>query len=499
MFFRRAVLSARVYVLTLAATAALASPASAENGDIVLYASDVTTTVGNWSVTSSGDAANGVTMTSEPYGWSSWDTALANPSDYFEASFTAPANVQYHVWLRLRAAGNSKWSDSVWVQFSDALDAGGAGVHRIGSGDGLLVNLEACKDCGHSGWGWQDRAYWLQQANVIQFSTSGTHRIRVQTREDGVQVDQIVLSAANYMFSAPGSVANDSTILPASNDAGGDSTTNVSYEPAPAPPASPAAATPAPPVAVDSQGTSISVVTWNIQVNDPSADHARAVMAQIAAMSPQPQVVVIEEAHRSQYGTYIDELQARTGRAWSGDMLTHCAPGAWTGSTCASPEDEGVAVFSSFPVIDSSSGWLPYADAWHSARAAVRLAINVNNTPVQVFGVHLQPDYPSARYASMSLLKGWAAGYSTPQLVAGDFNADMDQIDTTSGMAPNFVDSWALVGSGSGFTGFVPGPTMKLDYWFSDASGGAVPEWTYVNTGTWASDHYPVVAQYRIR
>ena len=76
----------------------------------------------------------------------------------------------------------------------------------------------------------------------------------------------------------------------------------------------------------------------------------------------------------------------------------------------------------------------------------------------------------------MALLKEWAAGASTPQLVAGDFNADMDQIDTTAGMAPNFVDSWPLVGSGPGLTAFVPGPTMKLDYWFSDASGAAYPD-----------------------
>ncbi len=126
MFFRRAVLSAGLYALALAATAALATPASAANGDIVLNASDVTAIAGNWSVAGSDDAASGITMTSVPYGWSSWDTALANPADYFEASFTAPANVPYHVWLRLRAAGNSKWSDSVWVQFSDALDQGGS-------------------------------------------------------------------------------------------------------------------------------------------------------------------------------------------------------------------------------------------------------------------------------------------------------------------------------------------------------------------------------------
>ncbi len=385
----------------------------------------------------------------------------------------------------------------MWLQFSDARDSAGTPRFAIGSVDGLLINLENCKDCGHSGWGWQDRAYWLPQTSVVQFQNSGTHRIRVQTREDGVEIDQIVLSAATYLTSAPGPVANDATLVQASSGSG----------PVAAPLPTPAAPTPAPTIPPaptsttgNTQGTSISVVTWNVRVDAPSTAHARAVMTTLAAMSPQPQVVVIQEAHRSQYNTYIAELQSRTGRTWAGAMLTHCAPGGWNGTTCASPEDEGVAVFSSFPVIDSGTRWLPYADAWHSARAAVRLAINVNNVPVQVFGTHLQVGNAAARNASMAVLKQWASASAAPQLAAGDFNADMDQIDTTSGMAPNFVDSWALVGSGAGFTYPVPGPTMKLDYWFADASGRAVPQWTYVHTGTGSvSDHYPVFAQYRIR
>ncbi|MFN7913970.1 MAG: endonuclease/exonuclease/phosphatase family protein [Vicinamibacterales bacterium] len=497
MLFHRAV-RAGLSAVAIVATAFVASPVSAANGDIVLHASDVTGISGNWSVTATSGAAGGSSIVSADRGWSSVDAPVANPHDYFEASFTAPANVRYHVWVRMRAAGNSKWNDSVWLQFSDARDAAGNPRYAIGTADGLLVNLENCKDCGHASWGWQDKAYWLQQANVVQFQNGGTHRIRVQTREDGVAVDQIVLSAATYLTSAPGPVANDTTLLQASSNAGTVATPVTT--PAPAPPAT---ATPAPtpaPSAGIAQGTSISVVTWNVRVDDSSAAHARAVMATLAAMSPQPQVVVIQEAHRSQYGTYIAELQARTGRTWAGAMETHCARGGWNGSTCTSPEDEGVAVFSSLPVIDSSLRWLPYADAWHSARAAVRLAINVNNVPVQVFGTHLQVGNASARNASMAVLKQWASAWPAPQLAAGDFNADMDQIDTTSGMAPNFVDSWALVGSGAGFTYPLPSPTMKLDYWFADASGRAVPEWTYVHTGTGsASDHYPVFAQYRIR
>ena len=84
--------------------------------------------------------------------------------------------------------------------------------------------------------------------------------------------------------------------------------------------------------------------------------------------------------------------------------------------------------------------------------------------------------------------------------MGGDFNADPDQIDTPSGMSPNFVDSWSIVGSGRGFTAFTPSPTMKLDYWFSDASGKATPNWSSVVTATGTvSDHFPVQASFTIR
>ena len=90
----------------------------------------------------------------------------------------------------------------------------------------------------------------------------------------------------------------------------------------------------------------------------------------------------------------------------------------------------------------------------------MRAAIDVSGTTVQVFATHLQTgsctDVAQARYNSMSQLKSWAASYSQPQIVAGDFNADMDQIDTTLGMLPNFVDSWAVVGSGKGFSARPP-------------------------------------------
>ena len=77
--------------------------------------------------------------------------------------------------------------------------------------------------------------------------------------------------------------------------------------------------------------------------------------------------------------------------------------------------------------------------------------------------------------------------------MAGDFNADPNQIDTTSGMSPTFVDTWSVVGSGAGYSAFGPSPTMKLDYWFTDSGGRAQPISSQVFYGAGAtSDHYPV-------
>lgn len=201
-------------LMTVSLVALPARPAFA--ADIVLYASDVTFMTGGASRVSSTTGAGGQLITTPDNGFATLNAPLASPSQYLEASFQADAAQTYHVWLRLRATANSKWNESVWVQFTNALTVVGAVQWRIGSTSGLLVNLERCSGCGVSGWGWQDRAWWTGQSPLVRFSSSGTQTIRIQTREDGVQVDQIVLATASspYYNAAPGSAVNDSTILP---------------------------------------------------------------------------------------------------------------------------------------------------------------------------------------------------------------------------------------------------------------------------------------------
>lgn len=196
--------------MVVSGTAAWASTSD----DVVLYTAETTTVYGNWAATTSEGAAGGRSMASRDLGWSRTNAPLASPTNYFEMSFTASADTTYRVWLRLRAAGNSKWNDGVWVQFSDSTLTTGTAIYRIGTTSGLMVNLEPCSGCGTSGWGWQNTAYWLTQATEVRFASTGQHTIRIQTREDGVEVDQVVLSPVTYATNAPGPMANDTTIVP---------------------------------------------------------------------------------------------------------------------------------------------------------------------------------------------------------------------------------------------------------------------------------------------
>jgi hypothetical protein len=199
---------------TLALLAATSSSRllSAAASDIVLYSSDVSVIAGLWTRASSTTGAGGQKMTTPNTGLVSGP--LAAPTHYFEASFDAPAATTYHVWLRLRAGGDSTANDSVWVQFSDGVDSAGVQRWRIGTTAALLVNLEDCVGCGVSGWGWQDNVSWTGGTALVRFATSGRHTIRVQVREDGIDVDQIVLSPSTWLSTAPGAVRNDTTIVP---------------------------------------------------------------------------------------------------------------------------------------------------------------------------------------------------------------------------------------------------------------------------------------------
>lgn len=197
------------------ATTAPPPPPPSGIKEIVLYAADATTVAGPWRLENDSTAAAGRRAWIPDMGVPKVVTPLADPSGYVEFTFNADAGRAYRLWIRGMAERNDWSNDSAHIQFSGAVDAQGTPIYRIGTTNAAQFLLESCSGCGVAGWGWEDHAWGAGvMAPVLYFATTGPQRIRVQNREDGLSIDQIVLSAERYLNAAPGSGKLDSTIVP---------------------------------------------------------------------------------------------------------------------------------------------------------------------------------------------------------------------------------------------------------------------------------------------
>lgn len=186
--------------------------------EIVLHIGEMwsTFTHGNWQQVADSTAGSGMALHDVNAGAPKVTMPLANPSSYADIGFAADPTQTYKLWVRLKADGNQPTNDSLWLQFSDAVDGGGR-TFAPGSTSGIEVVLEECSGCGESGWGWRDEA-WGQRDLIgtltLRFPKGGWQTLRLQSREDGVSIDQVVLSSEKYLTNRPGTVKNDNTILP---------------------------------------------------------------------------------------------------------------------------------------------------------------------------------------------------------------------------------------------------------------------------------------------
>lgn len=190
-------------------------PAECTAGEVVMYTGNPESQNG-WSSVADTAAAGGVRLFNPDAGAPKLLNPSATPANAFELDFTADAQTDYRVWFRGKALNDFWGNDSVFVQFSDSVNSSNVATWRIGTTSATTVNLEDCSGCGLKGWGWQDNGWGVGvMGPVVRFASSGSHTIRVQVREDGLSIDQIVLSATTYLNAAPGGLKNDATILPA--------------------------------------------------------------------------------------------------------------------------------------------------------------------------------------------------------------------------------------------------------------------------------------------
>jgi hypothetical protein len=172
---------------------------------------------GTWAAVADATAASGVRAHVANLGAPKVLQPIPFPDGLVAVTFVADPTQVYKLWVRLKADGNSWSNDSIWMQFTGATDLNGTPKYEIGSTSGLAINLEECTNCGVSGWGWEDDGWGAVNKNgvLLRFPAGGEQMLWIQTREDGVSVDQIVLSAQKYRTTRPGAAKNDQTILPA--------------------------------------------------------------------------------------------------------------------------------------------------------------------------------------------------------------------------------------------------------------------------------------------
>jgi hypothetical protein len=193
----------------------LAPQASAS--DIVIYGRSASVISGAWRLVQDSAAAGGLRITHPDALEPRLYTPLAQPVNYFEITTTVVAGQPYRLWLRGKADLDSRKNDAVYLQFSGAVDVAGNPIDRIGTTSGELVEIEECVGCGLRNWGWQDNGMGVGVlGRLLYFAQTGVQTIRIQTAQDGLSIDQIVLSPSTYLTGAPGAVRKDTTILPES-------------------------------------------------------------------------------------------------------------------------------------------------------------------------------------------------------------------------------------------------------------------------------------------
>lgn len=460
---------------TTSPSATAATPDS--NGDITMGAAYVSRVSGRWAVQADSSAIGSQVVRHPDGGLAKITTAAGSPTHFFEMTFRADAGKAYRVWIHGRADNDYWGNDSVHVQFSDSVTSSGSATYRIGTTSATEVNLEECNGCGLSGWQWQDNGYGSGVlGSRIYFATTGVHTIRVQTREDGLAIDRIVLSPSTYMSVSP------------SGSGGGSSGGGTAPPPPPPPPPT------------DTSTTTLKLLDWNIHhgVGTDGVYDIDRIATWIARTGAN--VVSLNEVEKytgwgneDQPARFASLLRSKTGKTWYYNFATR------NGST----NGQGNLLLSTFPIDSSGDHLLSYT------RSVAQIRLTINGRTVNIFSTHLDADSGSYRTTQIAELKSWMSSFPEQRVVAGDFNAWPGAAEIT-GMTSGHYDTWAVAtanGTAVAYSGNEAGNTRnsRIDYVFQSKGATSLVVTasqvfdTRDSSGVMPSDHRPVMTTFTVR
>jgi hypothetical protein len=104
------------------------------------------------------------------------------------------SGVPYRCWVHMKVGTpkGASQANTLFVQFTDAVDKANKDVLKPGTNDSLAVRGPA-----REGW------TWVGSERMIYFRTSGEVTVRVQAGAEGVGFDQLVLSPARFLAKPP--------------------------------------------------------------------------------------------------------------------------------------------------------------------------------------------------------------------------------------------------------------------------------------------------------
>ncbi|MEO8078186.1 MAG: endonuclease/exonuclease/phosphatase family protein [Acidobacteriota bacterium] len=473
----------------------------AGRAEIVIYANRATVVSGAWSLVTDATAAGGARLATPDAGVPKLLTPLASPVHYFDLTFTPEAGRAYHLWIRSKAQNDSWTNDSVFVQFSGAKTASGAARYRIGTASAMTYSLEEAANAGESGWGWQDDAYGYGALGESIYFDGTVQTIRVQGREDGLSIDQIVLSSATYAGRSPGAAKNDTTILAATDAVAPVPGPVVTPVPVPTPVPTP---TPTPTPTPVPTGSTLRVLEWNTHHGgfSPNNTYDPDRLATFI-VSTRADVVMLTEiekftgwGNQDQPALYKALLEQKTGRTWYSVFGQEF--GQWDAN------GKGNLILSTYPLISTGR----YELMNNYDRNVVEADITVNGRNVTLLLTHLDPDSPALRLVQAKEITSWAGSLPQNRILAGDFNAWPDQTSIAH-FNTTYYDSWTVAAAAGTATSFVgnTGETKngRIDYIMHSkqstnlfVTSSQVFDTRDAN-GMMASDHRPLLTIFEVR
>lgn len=456
--------------------------------DVVIPVATAAAPRGDWQVVTDSTAAGGARLSNPDRGAAKLAYPSAAPADYFDITFTAEAGRGYRLWVRGQAENDAWSNDSIFVQFDGSLNATGAPAYRIGTTDATVVCIEQGNGQGLAEWGWSDNG-WDSAGPLIYFAKTGPQTLRVQLREDGVSIDQIVLSSQKYLSTAPGAAKYDATILT------GESTGT----PTPPPPPPPTSGTP----------VRLRVLMWNLKHGtgtDGRYDIDR-LATWMARMTPDVIVLVEVERYTSwgnedQPARYKAMLEAKTGRRWYSHFSQEF--GQWTSN------GKGLQILSVYPFDSVGQTTITPSSGLGWAGALSQAAITVNGRLLNFLHTHLDPYDQAMRLTQARDVLAWGTAFAENRILTGDMNAWPDQTSIAE-INRTYYDSWSVAaanGTSSAPADISPyGATRngRIDYIFYSK---AAPNLRVIDSEVWEtrdasgympSDHRPVITTFEVR